>query len=151
MVFGHPASRPLPAWPSRLVLAATSITPGHDEFVAVKRLIVLDRNVASPLVFDRSIRHALLATDNGVLCRPAVPPVSAVDCPNHSSIIPPFGKRYCQDLWMRFELGPPLETCRVVVVGRRPRHTNRKGTAVKKSSQIQPVGATVMPSGSLWR
>ncbi len=38
--------------------------------------------------------------------------------------------------------GPPLETCRVVGVGRLPRHTNSKGTAVKKSNQIQPVGAT---------
>src|SRR5882757_8465359 len=40
--------------------------------------------------------------------------------------------------------GPPLETCRVGV-GRPPRHTNSKGTAVKESSQIQPVGATALP------
>jgi putative transposase len=33
----------------------------------------------------------------------------------------------------------------VVGVGRPPRHTNSKGTAVKKSSQIQPVGATALP------
>jgi putative transposase len=33
----------------------------------------------------------------------------------------------------------------VVGVGRPPRHTNSKGTAVKKSSQIQPVGATGLP------
>jgi hypothetical protein len=33
----------------------------------------------------------------------------------------------------------------VVGVGRPPRHTNSKGTAVKKSSQIQPVGATASP------
>ena len=40
---------------------------------------------------------------------------------------------------------PPLETCRVVGVGRPPRHTDSKGTAVKKSSQIQPVDATASP------
>ena len=33
----------------------------------------------------------------------------------------------------------------MVGVGRPPRHTNSKGTAVKKSSQIQPVGATALP------
>ena len=33
----------------------------------------------------------------------------------------------------------------MVGVGRPPRHTNSKGTAVKKSSQIQPVGATASP------
>jgi len=33
----------------------------------------------------------------------------------------------------------------VVGVGRLPRHTNSKGTAVKKSSQIQPVGASASP------
>jgi putative transposase len=38
---------------------------------------------------------------------------------------------------------PLLETCRQVGVGRLARHTNSKGTAVKKSSQNQPVDATV--------
>ena len=39
----------------------------------------------------------------------------------------------------------PLETCRVVGVRRPPRHTNSKGTAMKKGSQIQSVGATALP------
>ena len=33
----------------------------------------------------------------------------------------------------------------MVGVGRPPRHTNSKGTAVKKSSQIQSVDATAIP------